>query len=378
MALIEDKKILYSSHLVSASKEFFDKVVYEFFIQSAFYKRIGRKSIATGSQFIELKTGGQFKVLSRSRSSGKGGTYDLLIFDEHQTIDNASYAASQYTLATRKEAKQVFTGTPPTVHDDGAFIRQMRDKYVNTSNWSEYGVQDPNADIFNQENWEKANPSIDVLIQRDNIYNEITADTLDFRIQRLGLWTNEQLKAVVTNEQWSGCETHDKQEFSQYSLGISINQTANNLSVVACTKIGEFYYIQAVDQQRLDNGTKWLIDFIKSRNNISNILIDGIGGELIFNELKGHYQRIAKLAKTYNAVSANSQLLNLITRRAVRHFDQPALTQAITKCEKRPIGKAGGFGFDPLYEDIKIDLVSAAALAIYAYRDKRADQIMTN
>ena len=72
----------------------------------------------------------------------------------------------------------------------------------------------------------------------------------------------------------------------------------------------------------------------------------------------------------------SSTMANAVQEGRVEHYGQPALTESATKCTKRSIGRAGGWGFESA-EDADACLIESAALAYWGAMTTKRDQRIT-
>ena len=66
------------------------------------------------------------------------------------------------------------------------------------------------------------------------------------------------------------------------------------------------------------------------------------------------------------AVQAYASWELAINQGVICHKGQPALTQAVSNCQKRNIGTGGGFGYKALFEGIEIALMDSAIFAYWS------------
>ena len=64
-------------------------------------------------------------------------------------------------------------------------------------------------------------------------------------------------------------------------------------------------------------------------------------------------------------IVACSGFRQAIDAETIEHTGQPSVVQAVSNCERRMIGNAGGFGFRSLNADIEGAIVESLALAHY-------------
>ena len=118
----------------------------------------------SGDEEIRFINGSRILFGARERGFGRGiPGVDILISDEGQIL---SMRAMQNMLATMNVSRfglHVYAGTPPYEEDNCEVWLQMRDEALSGAStdmvWIEMGADD-NADLDDEDQWRKANPSI--------------------------------------------------------------------------------------------------------------------------------------------------------------------------------------------------------------------------
>ena len=67
----------------------------------------------------------------------------------------------------------------------------------------------------------------------------------------------------------------------------------------------------------------------------------------------------------------NAAFEQAIYEESICHMGQPALTQAVSNCEKRAIGSNGGFGYKAIKEGIDISLLDSVAIAHWLAKETK-------
>lgn len=333
-----------------------------------------------GMESIRMKkSGGRIDFGTRSTRSGLGEGFDLLIIDEAQEYTDDQQTALKYVVSDSKNPQTIFCGTPPTPVSSGTVFTKMRKAALsgaapNTA-WEEWSVptqQDPTSKKW----WYETNPSLGTIISERSVTDEIGEDALDFNIQRLGLWIRYNLKSAISKAEWEQLAADVLPKLSgPLHVGIKYGHDTANVSMAICAKTDTGkYFIECIDCREAKAGNGWMLDFLKAAD-VASVTVDGAQGQgIIEAEMKDaglirpHLPTVKEIIKGY------SQFEQLLFAGDIVHMNQPALTQAVSNCEKRRIGSAGGWGYSSLKDSIDISLLDSVILAIYGCSEHREKQ----
>ena len=342
---------------------------------------------ARGKEHIEVDGGGKIEFRTRTSSGGLGESFDLLVYDEAQELQDDQDAALKYTIAASSNPQTIYLGTPPTTNSAGVVFKNLRDqiragKTVDTG-WAEWSV-DVQVDPWDKENWYKTNPSLGEGLSERTIMGEISADALDFNIQRLGYWVTYNIRSAFTQAEWEKlkCETPPELKGRAF-IGIKYNKQADRvaLSIAVKTTDGRTF-VETVDRRPTREGNAWIVDFCrKIAGHAKRIVVDGSSGQqLLADEL--HDAKVQKpyLPTVRDVIAANALWESSVFGQKLAHMNQPALAQVVENCDRRPIGNNGGFGYKSILEEADVSIMDSAILAVWAaerWEEKPTKQKMT-
>lgn len=342
---------------------------------------------ARGKEHIEVDGGGKIEFRTRTSSGGLGESFDLLVYDEAQELQDDQDAALKYTIAASQNPQVIYLGTPPTTNSAGVVFKNLRDqvragKAIDTG-WAEWSV-DVQTDPWDKEAWYKANPSLGQGLSERTITGEISADALDFNIQRLGYWVTFNIKSAFTQAEWEklACAAVPQLKGRAF-IGIKYSQKADSVALSIAVKTTEGKtFVETVDRRATRDGNSWIVEFCrKIAGHAKRIVVDGSSGQqLLADELKD-----AKVQKPYfptvkEIIAANALWETSIFGEKLQHMNQPALAQVVENCDRRPIGSGGGFGFKSILEEADVTIMDSAILAVWAadrFAEKPSGQTMT-
>lgn len=328
------------------------------------YKALGAE------QIVWLHNEGEVNFRTRTAKGGIGEGYDLLVIDEAQEYTDDQESALIYVVTDSDNPQTILTGTPPTVHSSGTVFAKFRERTIdgqgNTAGWAEWSVADK-ADVHNRELWYETNPSLGYRLRERDILDEIREDEIDFNIQRLGLWLKYNQQSAISKAAWEALQVESVPELiGQLFVGIKYGFNGQNVAMSIAVRTEDSIFVEAIDCRPITAGTDWIITFLQKAD-VAGVVVDGANGQGILADAMKTVKLPPPLMPTVaQAVQAYASWDLAIGQGAICHKGQPALTQAVSNCQKRPIGTGGGFGYKALFEGIEIALMESAIFAYWA------------
>lgn len=376
-----NEKICHTAHRTTTSHDAFNRLYT--LLKKAGYEEHSRKqkvmpersffaSKQYGLEHIEISGGGIIDFRTRTNNGGLGEGFDLLIIDEAQEYTSKQESALIYTVSASKNPQTIMVGTPPTVISGGDVFVRLRESIIANkapdTGWSEWSIDEQTDNVDDVDLWYKYNPSLGSILSERNIRGELAGDPLDFNIQRLGLWVSYNQKSTISEAEWSDLKLGKKPQLEdRLFLGIKYGRDGANvsMSIAAKTKDGKVF-VETIDCVSVRNGNKWMMDYFKNPK-VQSIAIDGASGQQILADQmnKEGIKKKPILPTVREIVLANSMFEQDLYAKKIVHSGQPSLAQVVTNCEKRPIGKNGGFGYRSLVESYDISIMDSAILAYW-------------
>lgn len=326
---------------------------------------------ASGREQIELASGGRVDFRTRTTTGGLGEGFDLLVIDEAQEYTSDQESALKYVVTDSSNPQTIFCGTPPTPISSGTVFPTLRKSalFGETKNvgWAEWSVEEE-SDPNDIELWYLTNPSLGLQLTERSIDDEIGPDTIDFNIQRLGLWLKYNQKSAISAKEWEGLKVNALPELTgKLFVGIKYGNDGTNVALSIAVKTKDRIFVEVVDCQTVRNGTAWIISFLKSAD-IQTVVIDGASGQnILADEMKEARLKLTTVLPTVKEVIvANAMFEKAVFQESLCHMGQPSLTQVVTNSDKRNIGSNGGFGYRSQLEDYDIALMDSLLLAHWA------------
>lgn len=384
-ALHKGLKILHTAHRISTSHSSFEKL-------KKYLEKMGyidgedfTSNKAKGQERIEIeRTGAVIQFRTRTSSGGLGEGFDLLVIDEAQEYTLEQESALKYTVTDSDNPLTIMCGTPPTMVSTGTVFKDFRQSVLEGhekyGGWSEWSV-DTEKTLDDIESWYATNPSLGYHLTERKIEAELGKDKLDHNIQRLGYWSETNLKSVISEKEWDSLAIVTKPDFKgKKVLGVKFGQDGKNVSAaIAIETEGGHNFIEVIDCLSVRTKLDWIPTFIKNAG-IKHVVIDGANGQKILSDLMKDYKikRKPVLPKVSEIITANAMFEHDMSNDIIRHSNQPSLREVATNSQKRTIGTNGGFGYKSLYDDKDICLLDSCILAnwlLSTVKNKRVQKI---
>lgn len=380
MAAVEGKKVLYSAHHGKTVRKMF-KFLCGIFEDNPDFKSMlvpGGRGIykAAGSEGIYLTNGGMIEFSTRTNSGGRGETYDVIIIDEAQELtDEQLEALKPTTLASESgDPQMIYLGTPPNEKCPGTVFRDLHDRaHEGTSGgawWMEWAATEV-GDPHDIDRWYECCPALGYRIREDVLADAADTTRPDgFAREYLGWW-NKRIgsNAAIDEDDWGACKTDDPPKDGILSCAVKFSPDGKIGVLAVCRKPKDAPpHVEIVSARSTSHGVKYFADWIDQRQDkLAQATVDGLAkADALMQKLadRGVSKRIAKKAKTADVVAACSMFEDAVSEGQLTHFGQPGLDDSATKCTRRKIGNAGGWGFAES-EGAEPAIIEAAALAYW-------------
>lgn len=382
--LVNGERMCHTAHKTSTSHSAFVRLMK--LLTDAGYVETGRKKKGRidpdksfkatkqyGLEQIFLKDGGEIVFRTRTEAGGIGESFDLLIIDEAQEYTSTQQGALIYTIAASPNPQTIFCGTPPTITSKGDVFIGLREDALSgnayDTGWAEWSTYSKPEDVMDVELWYQTNPSLGQILKERTIRSEDTRNKLDFIIQRLGYWHSYELKSEISEADWLSLKVNRLPDLKgKLFCGIKFGADGANVSLsLAVHTKAEKIFLETKGCESQAKGLAWLISFL-SEADVYAVVIDGKGKtEWLTEALKTAKVKCKVIVPTVaEVITAFAGFRQSIDDSSICHSGQPAVTQAISNCEKRLIGTNGAFGFRSIKEGVDISIVESMALAFWA------------
>ena len=161
-----------------------------------------------GDQSIELTNGCRIRFIARSRSSGRGFSADVVYLDEAFELDDRTVGALMPALSARPNPQIWYTSSAP--HASSSVLHRVRKRALDGDDprlyFAEWG-NDPDTDPLDRDAWYRANPSLGLRIDEDDVAAEQRSmSPSEFARERLGIpdeALEDQQRSPIQHDRWS-------------------------------------------------------------------------------------------------------------------------------------------------------------------------------
>ena len=371
-------KITFTTHDTDNCDDMFQKLKNEIENNEDLYGELIRITKTKGMQVIELANGSTIKFKARTKSSGLGGSNDMVIFDELQLITEQQMSSIYPTLSASKNPVTLYAGTHPRNFDDDTYYRKQRDIYFGTIKWLEYGIgSDYDIEQLKKDNLfldkkilKQTNPSYLIRLKHESIVQEYgKMDLLDFAIQRLGMFHTQTQKALFTGNIINKVliDTEEAQKFKgKFVLGIKFDMEYH--AAVIATRNEHGAYLQVLDKRLNKDGFEWLATFILENKEIQGVMVDGLFKDSFHQQVSKKFNKNYRKIGGLEYIAAQKMLEQEIVMSKVKIANQSSISeelQNVTLINKKDYTK-----FASIHDDRDVVVAEAMAIAHHYAKER--------
>lgn len=301
-----------------------------------------------GDQAIELVDGCRIRFIARSRTSGRGFSADVVYLDEAFDLDDHTMGALLPTLSARPNPQIWYTSSAPFANS--TVLHRVRKRALESGDteprllFAEWG-NDPDTDPLDREAWGRANPSLGLLIDVDDVETEQRSMAPEeFARERLGIPDEpleDQRAGPISGERWAELVDGDSlptDETLRLALDVPPDRTSATFAVAGkradgLTHVSVRYHVAPPEMRQL---VKMAADFAAGHNTplilppnspAKSWKADLVAAGVTLDELTP-----AEYAEACGAIQAK------VLDGALRHRSQPELDNAVGGLAARTSG----------------------------------------
>lgn len=219
MAAVEGKSVLYTAHHGRTVRKMFKEMCDFIEAHADFRDELDYVYKAGGYEGIYFRNGACIEFQTRTNSGGRGGTYQIIVFDEAQELTNAQQDAILPTVSAGGEIEdgegdpqKIYVGTVPGPECQGTVFRTLHDRAHDGESsvwWLEWGAQGEtlqDVDIDSVDLWYACNPAMGRRMSEDTVRDEHDTMSRDgFARERLGWWSSTAGKpqTLIAEDAWT-------------------------------------------------------------------------------------------------------------------------------------------------------------------------------
>lgn len=360
-------RVIWTSHHTATTEEMFEAMK-----ELAQHPRVKAHIIACtalqGSRWrIRFRNGSRIDFGARERGFGRGkAKVGVLVLDEFQHISMRALSNLTPTTNTAENPLILCAGTPPSEHDNAEAFTMRRKAAIEGISDDTVYVEfsaDEDADSDDRKQWAKANPSFPRRTpERAFLLNRKILDDESFRREFLGIWSElEKSLSPLNGAIWGDSIDLGPDDGTKPSaLGVDMSH-GREISIGACWLDEDAAHVEevwaGVDE---DAAVEWIVERAGRR---MFVVIDSQSpANTMIPTLKARGVRVHSGSATDMAKACGTVLSDLEALRLTHAAQQP-LDDAREGARSRPIGNAGGWGYDRAEPSVKIHPLVAVSLA---------------
>lgn len=361
--LFGEKKIVISAHAQDTARETFSKFIEQIDNSAALAERVDKVMNAINREWIKFTNGAVVQFKARTVSGSRGFSSDCLLLDEAQILGMPAWVSINSTMSARPNPQVWLLGTPPTPEDNGEVFTSVRESARSGSSqalaWLEWAAS-PTDDPALESTRASANPAWHTRINHEVVQGEYETYPPDrFALDRLGIWRTDQEQRVIPMDIWadrkvdaSGVPAGDPAAFG---LDMSHDRV---VSIGVC--VDEHIEVAALDKVADTLGAvEWLIERAGKR---IPVVVDGQSpAASMVSALRNAGVQVV-VSSAPDMAKACGSFYDAVLEGRLTHFNQAPLNAALAGARKRPIGTAGGWGWDR--KDYSINLAPLVSVTL--------------
>lgn len=355
--------IIHTAHLFKTTRESYNRLLGLVEADPDVKDRLVYQVASPASGYeMRFTGGGRVQFIARSRTSGRGLTGDVLVFDEAQDLDDDAVGALLPTISSRSNPQSWYLGSAPGPLSTVWHRRRRagRGAQVERRAYFEFSA-DPDCDLDDRDAWAQANPGLGVRQTEDAIEAERAAMSDEmFARERLSVSPDfAEAVAVIPPQAWNACQDPQHKHSGELSYALDVSPEARSCAIAT----SDGTHIEVV---KYADGTAWVVAAcVERRDRFTEIVLDPAGpaGALVAPlEAEGI---VVRQVSTREAVQACGAFLTAVVEKKPRHIGQPELDRAVSNADRRPVGD-GGWLWSRKRSSVDISPLYAVTLARWA------------
>lgn len=314
-------------------------------------------------QKIEFSNGSRVVFGARERGFGRGFTkVDIVVFDEAQILTERAVDDMIPAQNASPNALTIMIGTPPKPIDQSEIFEEARRAALSGDSDDSLYIEfsaDPKADIDDEDQLRKANPSYPKRTNKKSIMRlrrKLTKES--YLREALGIWDeNTSRRMAFPPGKWEACAIENpSDDWPIAAIGIDMNPDRTWVSVSFAFFTDDGLHVELTETEAYtDGGSDELLKWIqKTARRRIPVVIDAYSPARVFEASLKQAKCLVRILGASEFSQACMGLHDAVKESAVTHFDQKELNDSVSGATKKPVGKAGAWGFTR--DDLDVDL----------------------
>jgi hypothetical protein len=307
----------------------------------------------SGDEAVVFVNGSRILFGARERGFGRGiPGVDVLVMDEAQILSDKALENMLATLNTSQLGLALYIGTPPRPEDNSEAFTRIRSEALSGESddlvWIECGA-DPDADLHDEKQWAKANPSFPHRTPRESILRLLRRLKADgFRHEGLGIWDNASTRVLIMPN-WPNCATTAEPgkpaaigvamdlDRVWLSAGIASADKVPHLAPLSSATLNRTLRFRAADPEF--GKAEFVAEVARiSRENSLPVVLDRKGAASGLEEDLTAAGAIVVPVGLDDVVTADAELYDAVEAKEAEHGDYEELNAAVAAAGWRKVG----------------------------------------
>lgn len=371
LLLFDEKLLIYTAHRFKLALELFRLVDGALRSTNDTARQIVDTTWGHGEETIEMRSRARFKILARTKASGRGYGSDCLMLDEALELrDEAPMAALMPVLSARDNPQVWYSSS---AGDAGSVVlagvrERARKGDDDALGFVEYSAP-PETPADDRDAWRDANPAYGSLIRPEAIEREYRAmkdSALDeFRQERMGVWPLDAARAVIPSNAWEAARkpTTEAPGIGDFALAFDVAPDRTHGAIIAAWR--RLNGVMHVRVTNYDSGDAWLVDRLRALHAAYLVPIgyDDSGPARDIGDALARSGVPVLPWHRRDFVTACARFLSGVVNGAVTHNGDAALDRAAAGAGTQRVGEAWAFS---RRGKVDISPLTAATLAIWS------------
>jgi len=196
-----EKLIIYSAHEYRTAQETW-RLVRDICDSDVMRPYIKRIRLMAGGELIEFNNGARFKMIARTRTSGRGFSPDCLLLDESFALSADVMAALVPSVAARPNPQIWYLSSAGTWESQVLLELRRRGHSKSTNSFAYWEWHaDPTSDYRDPRVWAGTNPAYGRRLTHHSISRELESmSKRAFCRERLGIWSESTVETVLAED----------------------------------------------------------------------------------------------------------------------------------------------------------------------------------
>ena len=362
-------KVMWTAQIKDTALQTFD----QFFdmAQTAKVKpHIEKISHGKGDETIFFVNGSTIEFGARESGFGRGRTgIHVIVFDEGQHLGSDALENMGAAQNVADNPLTFVIGTPPRPKDKGDYFALMRQEALDGESegtlYIEFGA-DRGADPLDRNQWRKANPSFPHRTTERamlRLYKKLKSIPGAWDREALGIWDEvASHRAVLKKGLWARLgDIGTSADAKPDALSVDMSHD-RRISISACWLVDECAHVEEVWSGRDEAaGLRWMLAATEKHRRMP-IVID------VYSPAKHWITELTQQKRNpvpNDMAKACGLFVSWAGAMKLTHGDQKSVNDALEGARKRPIGTAGGWGWDRKDETSYIAPIVSVSEALY-------------